>query len=492
MTIVTDPATPPLPESTAPNGGRPWPAPSPNSGWWRGEGDAAAERPATLDDDTQVIRTDQFRQQPTSGGAPPGPGEGGRRRTPEARSAGEGTDAGPAPGRTGRHAAQPMKPTITYSQPAATQPAVSPPAEPERTAETLPRRALDARSVGPHTFEFTAPIRATGNPTIEPPTAELRGPLRPTGNPTIEPPTAELRGPVRATRTPAPEEPPTAELPGPVRPAVDTAPAAAAEKPATAATPTMPPAAVPAAAPAAVPAQPEGSAVRPQGGFPLWPEGDGPTVPIMKPESTPADEKAAANPEAGTAWQAAEIEMMRGGRRTTAKRPTQAPKRVRKRARPPALGLTALVLLALLAGFFGWVSADPFWLAVGHAQRGTATVTQCVGDGLQARCVGTFAGSSFSRDRVAVSALPRAEQRPGAKVTAQMVSAKGRIAYAGRPTSLHLRWIVGIVLVVLCGLGIAWATGAGRLESRRARMTAFALSLGGPLLITFGTIAVAW
>jgi hypothetical protein len=213
----------------------------------------------------------------------------------------------------------------------------------------------------------------------------------------------------------------------------------------------------------------------------------------VQPQPKPVAEKAPPAADPDSSWQAAEIQMMRGGRRTTAKRPVQAsPRRVTKKSRPPALGLSALVLLGLLAGFFGWVSADPFWLAVGHAQQGTVTVTKCTGTGLQARCVGTFKGSSFSRDRIAVSALSRAEQRPGVKVTARMVSATGRTAYAGRLASLHLRWILGVALVLLCGLGIGWATGAGRLESRRARLIAYLLSLGGPLLLVAGALAVTW
>jgi hypothetical protein len=212
---------------------------------------------------------------------------------------------------------------------------------------------------------------------------------------------------------------------------------------------------------------------------------------------TRAEPKAAKAPTAAgadDAWNAPEIRMMRGGRpaarlNRTLPRPRR---RVTKKSRPPALGLTALVLFGLLAGFFGWVSAEPFWLAVGHAQHGTMTVTNCAGKGLQARCVGTFAGSSFSRDRVTVSALSRAEQRPGVKVPARMVSAKGRIAYVGRPASLHLRWIIGIALVLLCGLGVAWATGAGRLETRQARLIAYTMSLGGPLVLVAGALSVTW
>jgi hypothetical protein len=214
----------------------------------------------------------------------------------------------------------------------------------------------------------------------------------------------------------------------------------------------------------------------------------------VKTRTEPVAAKAARAAGTDGAWNAPEMRMMRGGRPAARLNRTlpQPRRRVTKKSRPPALGLTALVLLGLLAGFFGWVSAEPFWLAVGHAQRGTATVTTCTGTGLQARCVGKFAGSGFSRDRVAVSALSRAKQRPGVKVAARMVSAKGRIAYTGQSASLHLRWILGIALVLLCGLGIGWATGAGRLETRRARLIAYVMSLGGPLVLVAGALAVTW
>jgi hypothetical protein len=202
---------------------------------------------------------------------------------------------------------------------------------------------------------------------------------------------------------------------------------------------------------------------------------------------------AAETADAEGAWQASQLRMMRAGRPATVKPVLQRPpRRIIRKSRPPALGLGALLLLGLLAGFFGWVSADPFWLAIGHAHAGTATVTKCAGQGLRVRCVGTFTGSDLSRDRVAVSALSHDEQRPGVKVPARMVSAKGRIAYAGQPSSLHLRWILGIALVLLCGLGIGWLTGAGRLGTRRARLAAYSMSVGGPLLLTLGVVAAAW
>jgi hypothetical protein len=73
-----------------------------------------------------------------------------------------------------------------------------------------------------------------------------------------------------------------------------------------------------------------------------------------------------------------------------------------------------------------------------------------------------------------------------------MVSAGGRIAYAGNPAALHLRWVLGITLVVLCGLGIGWVTGAGRLADRRARTAGYATSVAAPLLLLIGMLIVSW
>jgi hypothetical protein len=160
--------------------------------------------------------------------------------------------------------------------------------------------------------------------------------------------------------------------------------------------------------------------------------------------------------------------------------------------RRPAAGLTGLLVLALLAAFFGWVSADPFWLAVGHAETGTAIVTRCAGSGLGARCVGTFTAPDFHRDRVALSALPPGAHHKGVRLPARMVSAGGRIAYAGNPTALHLRWLLGMALVVLCGFGIGWVTGAGRLADHRARVAGYAASVAAPLLLLIGMLIVSW
>ncbi|HYN95229.1 MAG TPA: hypothetical protein VES42_15385 [Pilimelia sp.] len=155
--------------------------------------------------------------------------------------------------------------------------------------------------------------------------------------------------------------------------------------------------------------------------------------------------------------------------------------------------LVSLVVLSLLAAFFAWVSAEPLWLAVGHGDRGTATVRECTGSGVGQRCVADFRAAGFAAPRVALVGAPEADRRPGSAVAARMVGADSRQAYASAdgPT-LHLRWGLGLLLVLLCGAGIAWATGAGRLACRRARRQALIGSLAGPLLLAVGFLAAAW
>lgn len=165
-----------------------------------------------------------------------------------------------------------------------------------------------------------------------------------------------------------------------------------------------------------------------------------------------------------------------------------------KPPRRPAVGLPALFLLAMMAGFVSWVSADPFWLAAGHGRGGTATVTECSAESLGERCRASFTSydGSLTARKVSLVAAGEDARRVGATVPAAMVSAKGRIAYAGPPEGLYLRWALGLGLVVLCGFGIAWATGAYRLVQRRHRIGALATSVVAPLLLFAGMLAATW
>jgi hypothetical protein len=70
-----------------------------------------------------------------------------------------------------------------------------------------------------------------------------------------------------------------------------------------------------------------------------------------------------------------------------------------------------------------------------------------------------------------------------------MVNQHGSTAYAG---SLYLRWMPSVVLLLLCGFGIAWATGASRLPRRAARATAWSISLLAPMLLLIGLMAATY
>jgi len=167
------------------------------------------------------------------------------------------------------------------------------------------------------------------------------------------------------------------------------------------------------------------------------------------------------------------------------------PSRLRTRSqRSPAAGLAWLVVLGLLAAFFGWFSAEPLWLSLGHGVPGTATVVDCSIHGISGRCADfTPASGAFPVTRVTLLGLGRAAA--GQQVAARMVSPRGWQAYAGDRSSLYLRWVPGLVAVVLCGLGIAWGTGASRLPRRR-RMFALLASIAGPLLLAAGLFVAAW
>jgi hypothetical protein len=165
-----------------------------------------------------------------------------------------------------------------------------------------------------------------------------------------------------------------------------------------------------------------------------------------------------------------------------------APRRVRppRATRRPLAGLTALVLLGLLAAFFAWFSAEPLWLSLGHSSAGTATVRACPVHGVTKTCA-DFTAREFMATNVAL--LGTGHLTPGAKVPARMVSATGTAAYVGTAAP---RWVPSLLGVLLCGFGIAWLTGGYRLPGRRAPFAVLGLSLAGPLLITAGMLAATY
>jgi hypothetical protein len=169
------------------------------------------------------------------------------------------------------------------------------------------------------------------------------------------------------------------------------------------------------------------------------------------------------------------------------------PPRPAKPHRRPALGLFALIVLALLATFFAWVSAEPLWLAVGHGDRGTAQATRCSEGEVEYDCIAfTAASGAYTIENVDLLGIKRGRLAAGSSVTAQMVSPHSSRAYAADRIGLNLRWAIGLALVVFCGAGIAWATGATRLDNRQSRRQAVLICLGAPLLLALGFLAATW
>lgn len=171
--------------------------------------------------------------------------------------------------------------------------------------------------------------------------------------------------------------------------------------------------------------------------------------------------------------------------------PEPAVRKPPKQPRRLSVALPFVILFGLLSAFFSWVSAEPLWLAVGHGQTGTATVTRCVGDGVTRRCLGDFATEDYSVVRITLLGLTDADTTVGKTVTAQMVSERSQRAYAGGG-GFMLRWLPGLTLVMLCGLAIVMVTGIWRLGDRRERWAAVGVSMAAPLLVTVGFLAAAF
>ena len=167
----------------------------------------------------------------------------------------------------------------------------------------------------------------------------------------------------------------------------------------------------------------------------------------------------------------------------------------RSTRRAPIAPMASVIALGLLAAFFAWVSAEPFWLAMGHGDRGYATVTACTGSGVTQHCTGRFAAADggFTISKVTLLGVGPGHRVPGTVSPARMVSPDSPRAYLGDTSPLlQLRWLLGFVLVLFCGYTIAGVTGARRLESGRARRGAVLASLAGPTLLLLGFLIAAY
>jgi hypothetical protein len=176
-------------------------------------------------------------------------------------------------------------------------------------------------------------------------------------------------------------------------------------------------------------------------------------------------------------------------RQPAAPRPVRRARRVRRNRPGRAwIGLPALLVLLFVAALVAWVSAEPFWLDAGHGTTGTGTVVSKTD-----RCRVTFAaaGGGFTTSTVDLAGVDPDQCMVGTAVPAQMVSADAARAYVADRAGLRLRWAVGAGVLLLCGWGIAWATGARRFQGWQRR-TATAMSLSGPLVIAATMLAVTY
>jgi hypothetical protein len=195
-----------------------------------------------------------------------------------------------------------------------------------------------------------------------------------------------------------------------------------------------------------------------------------------------------AGPDDG--WLAAGLRVQVGHRGDTPAPPSGG--RPPKDPRRPLAGLAGLLIFALLATFLSWFAAGPLWLSVGHGTYGLATVVDCPVDGLSRRCADFAAADRSFTAYVALLGPNSMHAGAGAQVPARMVNKDASTAYAGDTASLYLRWVPSVLLALLCGLGIAWATGVARLPRRRARWVAGLGSLLAPLLLLVGMLVVTF
>jgi hypothetical protein len=171
-----------------------------------------------------------------------------------------------------------------------------------------------------------------------------------------------------------------------------------------------------------------------------------------------------------------------------APRPVRASARRRPRGVKPLIAVPALMVLLTVGTFVAGLSAEPFWLAIGHGHDGTATV---VSAGVRCRATFVAADESFATSTVDLVNTDTAGCVVGTAVPASMVSSVATRAFATDTAGLRLRWLVGAGLLLLLGLLTAWATGAVRFRGWRWPV-AVGASVAAPWMIAATVLATTY